>query len=105
MYSVDKIKRGAFSALCGSVPHRLPYFFLTRSSLVHFATATRVKSRNDHFAQFSPIMSEEQVPSASEAAQRQVRVQLTSQQEDIALPESTGPILVPTSKNLFYSYI
>ncbi|CEL02703.1 Putative Microtubule-associated protein ytm1 [Aspergillus calidoustus] len=31
-----------------------------------------------------------------QAAQRQVRVQLTSQQEDIALPDSTGPILVPT---------
>ncbi|OQD85435.1 hypothetical protein PENANT_c010G09045 [Penicillium antarcticum] len=42
-------------------------------------------------------MSEDQIMSgASEAAQRQVRVQLTSQQEDIALPESTGPILVPT---------
>ncbi|KAL2808114.1 hypothetical protein BJX63DRAFT_424877 [Aspergillus granulosus] len=34
--------------------------------------------------------------SAAEAVQRQVRVQLTSQQEDIALPDSTGPILVPT---------
>lgn len=44
-------------------------------------------------------MSDEQVSSAAEAAQRQVRVQLTSQQEDIALPESTGPILVPTGKN------
>ncbi|KAE8144297.1 hypothetical protein BDV25DRAFT_134790 [Aspergillus avenaceus] len=30
------------------------------------------------------------------SAQRQVRVQLTSKQEDIALPENTGPILVPT---------
>jgi ribosome biogenesis protein YTM1 len=44
-------------------------------------------------------MSEEQATSAAEAAQRQVRVQLTSQQEDIALPESTGPNLVPTGKN------
>lgn len=43
-------------------------------------------------------MSEEQVLSAAEAVQRQVRVQLSSQQEDIALPESTGPILVPTGK-------
>jgi hypothetical protein len=34
----------------------------------------------------------------SQAAQRQVRVQLTSQQEDIALPDSTGPILVPTGQ-------
>ncbi|PLB34409.1 WD repeat WDR12/YTM1 family ribosome biogenesis protein [Aspergillus candidus] len=33
---------------------------------------------------------------ASQAAQRQVRVQLTSKQEDVALPENTGPILVPT---------
>ncbi|KAJ5666087.1 uncharacterized protein N7477_008535 [Penicillium maclennaniae] len=41
-------------------------------------------------------MSEEQVSSTAEAVQRQVRVQLSSQQEDVALPESTGPILVPT---------
>ncbi|CDM27803.1 hypothetical protein CBS147339_4371 [Penicillium roqueforti] len=42
-------------------------------------------------------MSEDLVTSAAaESAQRQVRVQLISQQEDIALPESTGPILVPT---------
>lgn len=44
-------------------------------------------------------MSEDQASSAIEAAQRQVRVQLTSKQEEIALPESTGPILVPTGKN------
>ena len=44
-------------------------------------------------------MSEDQVPSTTDVAQRQVRVQLTSKQEDIALPESTGPILVPTGKN------
>lgn len=45
-------------------------------------------------------MSGDQETSAAEAVQRQVRVQLTTQQEDIALPESTGPILVPTGKNL-----
>lgn len=45
-------------------------------------------------------MSEDQPSSATEAAQRQVRVQLTSHQEDIALPDNTGPILVPTGKNL-----
>ncbi|KAI9370780.1 hypothetical protein BJX61DRAFT_548759 [Aspergillus egyptiacus] len=33
---------------------------------------------------------------SSQAAQRLVRVQLTSQQEDVALPDNTGPILVPT---------
>ncbi|KAF7592872.1 ribosome biogenesis protein ytm1 [Aspergillus hancockii] len=33
---------------------------------------------------------------SSQSAQRQVRLQLTSKQEDIALPENTGPILVPT---------
>ncbi|KAI9930924.1 hypothetical protein ASPWEDRAFT_102045 [Aspergillus wentii DTO 134E9] len=33
---------------------------------------------------------------SAQAAQRQVRVQLTSKNEDIALPENTGPILVPT---------
>ncbi|KKZ65587.1 ribosome biogenesis protein YTM1 [[Emmonsia] crescens] len=32
----------------------------------------------------------------SQQAQRQVRLKLTSRHEDIALPESTGPILVPT---------
>ncbi|KAL2867962.1 WD repeat WDR12/YTM1 family ribosome biogenesis protein [Aspergillus lucknowensis] len=31
-----------------------------------------------------------------QAAQRQVRVQLTSQHEELALPDNTGPILVPT---------
>ncbi|KAJ5889989.1 hypothetical protein N7504_010799 [Penicillium tannophilum] len=41
-------------------------------------------------------MSDEQTSSAAEATQRQVRVQLMSKQEDIALPENTGPILVPT---------
>lgn len=35
----------------------------------------------------------------SSAAQRQVRVQLTSKQEDIALPDNTGPILVPTGRS------
>lgn len=46
-------------------------------------------------------MSEDLATSAAaESALRQVRVQLISQQEDIALPESTGPILVPTGENL-----
>lgn len=44
-------------------------------------------------------MSEDQTESTADAAQRQVRVQLTSKQEDIALPENTGPILVPTGEN------
>lgn len=39
---------------------------------------------------------------SSQSAQRQVRVQLVSKQEDIALPESTGPILVPTGMNAFW---
>jgi hypothetical protein len=43
---------------------------------------------------------------AAEApAQRQVRVHLTSKQEEIALPESTGPILVPTGMNDYRFYI
>lgn len=47
-------------------------------------------------------MDVDQDPAAeSQAAQRQVRVQLTSKQEDIALPENTGPILVPTGKSVF----
>ncbi|KAL4781189.1 hypothetical protein BJX76DRAFT_350336 [Aspergillus varians] len=41
-------------------------------------------------------ISQDSAADLSQAAQRQVRVQLTSQQEDIALPDSTGPILVPT---------
>ncbi|KKK19874.1 hypothetical protein AOCH_003547 [Aspergillus ochraceoroseus] len=44
-------------------------------------------------------MNNDQNPAAdssSQSAQRQVRVQLISQQEDVALPENTGPILVPT---------
>lgn len=45
-------------------------------------------------------MSGDQDLTATEVTQRQVRVQLTTQQEDIALPESTGPILVPTGKDL-----
>jgi ribosome biogenesis protein YTM1 len=43
-------------------------------------------------------MSDDFNTAAAESAQRQVRVQLVSQQEDIALPESTGPILIPTGK-------
>lgn len=43
------------------------------------------------------MMDVDQDPTAvAQAAQRHVRVQLTSKQEDIALPENTGPILVPT---------
>jgi len=44
-------------------------------------------------------MDVDQDPATAQAAQRQVRVQLTSKQEDIALPENTGPILVPTGAN------
>ncbi|KAJ5725699.1 uncharacterized protein N7483_007056 [Penicillium malachiteum] len=42
------------------------------------------------------LFADDEQNSGAEAAQRQVRVQLMSKQEDIALPESTGPILVPT---------
>lgn len=38
--------------------------------------------------------------SSSQASQRQVRLHLTTRDGDIALPESTGPILVPTGKFL-----
>ncbi|RAK80676.1 WD repeat WDR12/YTM1 family ribosome biogenesis protein [Aspergillus fijiensis CBS 313.89] len=41
-------------------------------------------------------MNGTQDSSSAASAQRQVRVQLVSKQEDIALPENTGPILVPT---------
>lgn len=43
--------------------------------------------------------SQNSAADSSQAVQRQVRVQLTSQQEDIALPDSTGPILVPTGES------
>ncbi|KAK2785949.1 ribosome biogenesis protein ytm1 [Onygenales sp. PD_12] len=41
-------------------------------------------------------VSPEAGASASQPAQRQVRLKLTSRHDDIALPENTGPILVPT---------
>lgn len=59
----------------------------------------RSEVSDNHLALFLPIMSEERSSSAAASAQRQVRVQLTSKQEDIALPENTGPILVPTGKS------
>ena len=36
---------------------------------------------------------------SEQPVQRQVRLQLTTRHEDVALPENTGPILVPTGKN------
>lgn len=33
---------------------------------------------------------------SAQSAQRQVRLQLTTRDADFALPENTGPILVPT---------
>lgn len=45
------------------------------------------------------MMDVDQDHAMAQAAQRQVRVQLMSKQEDIALPENTGPILVPTGEN------
>ncbi|KAJ5105495.1 hypothetical protein NUU61_002842 [Penicillium alfredii] len=61
-------------------------------------SADPVDHGDAHFRPNFAIMSGDQASSAAaaEAAQRQVRVHLTSKQEDIALPESTGPILVPT---------
>jgi hypothetical protein len=73
----------------------------TFSSPAENATATRKDSISNISTNLDLIftMSEDQIMSgASEAAQSQVRVQLSTQQEDIALPESTGPILVPTGK-------
>ena len=49
-----------------------------------------------------PIMDLDQnhasTADSPQAVQRQVRVQLTTKNEDIALPDNTGPILVPTGK-------
>lgn len=42
-------------------------------------------------------MDTESGPS-SQAIQRQVRLQLTTRDGDIALPDNTGPILVPTGE-------
>lgn len=36
--------------------------------------------------------------SSSQGAQRQVRLHLTTRDNDIALPDNTGPILVPTGE-------
>ncbi|KAE8351459.1 hypothetical protein BDV28DRAFT_158710 [Aspergillus coremiiformis] len=50
-----------------------------------------------HFLLHNSKMSEALNSSVTAtSAQSQVRVQLTSKQEDVALPENTGPILVPT---------
>jgi hypothetical protein len=38
--------------------------------------------------------------SSSQAAQRQVRLQLTTRDGEIALPDNTGPILVPTGETV-----
>ncbi|KAJ5907429.1 hypothetical protein N7495_000111 [Penicillium taxi] len=53
-------------------------------------------STNTNSGQSLPAMSEDLLSTAAEPVQRQVRVQLTSKEEDVALPDSTGPILVPT---------
>lgn len=88
---------GAISALCAAVPHRSPYFFFIRAGLVQLATVTRADTTGINL-DIAAIMSEDQVSSSADVARREVRVQLTSKQEDVALPESTGPILVPTGK-------
>lgn len=84
------------SAVVCRTGHRI---FSSPTQACSICDSTRTDIHDVHLAEFLPIMSEEQASSATEAAQRQVRVQLTSKQEDIALPESTGPILVPTGKN------
>lgn len=38
----------------------------------------------------------------AQAAQRQVRLQLTTREPDLALPEGTGPILVPTGSYFLF---
>jgi hypothetical protein len=85
------------SALCASVPHGSPYFFFARRKCDSHQKRLHLQHQHQFGLEFT--MSEDQIMSgASEAAQSQVRVQLSTQQEDIALPESTGPILVPTGK-------
>ncbi|KAE8373483.1 hypothetical protein BDV26DRAFT_285103 [Aspergillus bertholletiae] len=60
-------------------------------------TTTPLQTPQYHSSFYGSKMSEElNSTSAAASTQRQVRVQLTSKQEDIALPENTGPILVPT---------
>lgn len=70
------------------------------SSPAENATATKKDSIYNNGSNLKYFtMSEDLVTAgAAEAVQRQVRVQLISQEEDIALPESTGPILVPTGE-------
>lgn len=81
--------------------------FFPRADLVEAAQKRSRRQRN-FFLSSTPeetefvsffMMDVDQDPTAAAQAARQVRVQLTSKQEDIALPENTGPILVPTGKH------
>lgn len=49
-------------------------------------------------------LSSNTAAASSEATQRQVRLQLSTRDPDIALPENTGPILVPTGNCSSFSY-
>ncbi|OGM47097.1 hypothetical protein ABOM_003721 [Aspergillus bombycis] len=69
---------------------------LIEALFAEFST-TPLQTPQFHLSFYGSKMSEgSNSTSAAASAQRQVRVQLTSKQEDIALPENTGPILVPT---------
>lgn len=93
--TVDRVEPSPRSAQVCRTGHRI------FSSPAENATATKKDSICNIGSNLNDFtMSEDLVTSAAaESALRQVRVQLISQQEDIALPESTGPILVPTGEN------
>ncbi|KAL4878499.1 hypothetical protein BJY04DRAFT_209193 [Aspergillus karnatakaensis] len=96
-FSGDETMRGGFRAW-HKWPLRPPYFFSFAKR--RFSRMRRPASKWLHsFPQVYELkmdITQNSAAEVSQAAQRQVRVQLTSQQEEIALPENTGPILVPT---------
>lgn len=79
----------------------LAVFFLQREFRV--ATRFRIwqrfyKLNRSYILTMSSNQDSSSAAASSQSAQRQVRVQLTTNNEDIALPENPGPILVPTGK-------
>lgn len=85
-------------------PHRPPYFFphsveFSRQRLDALSITLFITPIISRSAIMNGVQDSTSAAASSQSAQRQVRVQLISKQEDIALPENTGPILVPTGKN------
>lgn len=90
---------------CGRIGRRIFFLHSEEFSQLRFEVLLIAPFISPIFS-FTAIMNGVQdstsAAASSQSAQRQVRVQLVSKQEDIALPESTGPILVPTGTNAFW---